>query len=798
MAFANFSVLAVGSLLMGVPVLLHLMMRQRPRHQVFPTLRFLRLRHVANKRQMQVRNWLLLAMRLAAIGLLAVLFARPSVDSAGLATWLKVLLLTVLAPLAIAAFVYSWAHRKGTLLRGATGAVALVLSVALAHFGYQAATADTDAKLGDAQAPVAAALVFDTSPRMGLRHQSQTRLDEARRTARELLKQLPADSEVAIVDAATTGTLSIDLGAAANIVDSLRLAGSEYPLSDLVLRGIELVSDAQDKRKEVYVLTELSKTVWQETAFSTVRARLTGDEELSLFILDVGVEEPRNIQLGQLRLSSDSLAKGQPLRIETEVTSLRMEGEVHVDVLLEKPDNTRPVVVDGELLLPELTRRRRQTLTLSTENRVPVDFPLSGIPPGMHNGQVRVSANDGLNVDDVRYFTIEVRPPHRVLLAVSAGASPNYVKQAIAPDEFVRTGMAAFDCLTMDADELSDQPLEEFQVVALLDPLPLKEVHWTRLRQYVEQGGSLAIFLGRNALGRAAADFNQLAEPLLPGPLRSYWRTAPGQFLFLSPASLAHPVLSLFRQYQTSSWDEAPVYQHWVLGMLKPGANIVAPFSNNHPAIIESVVGDGRVVVMTTPVSDRRNDKDRPAWNRLPPQLPFFMLMNGLFPYLAGQSDRTWNYEVGDLVTISTEALDRSAGASTWRLITPQGDWQNVRSEEGLLTVGATGAPGTYRIRPGTPHQRSVSLAANLQPRATDVRRLDIDELDAVLGKGRYTFARGTQQLSRGIGRARVGRELFPFLILVVVGLLAMESLLANRFYSTSGLRPDPKGLQVA
>ena len=71
MAFANFSVLAIGSLLMGVPVLLHLLMKQRPRHQVFPALRFLHRRHVANKRQMRLRNWLLLALRLAAIGLLA-------------------------------------------------------------------------------------------------------------------------------------------------------------------------------------------------------------------------------------------------------------------------------------------------------------------------------------------------------------------------------------------------------------------------------------------------------------------------------------------------------------------------------------------------------------------------------------------------------------------------------------------------------------------------------------------------------------------------------------------------------
>ena len=112
-----------------------------------------------------------------------------------------------------------------------------------------------------------------------------------------------------------------------------------------------------------------------------------------------------------------------------------------MEVFFEKPDNTRPVVVDGELLLPELTRRQRKSLTLSPGDSVPLELPLRDVPTGVHNGQVRVSANDGLRVDDVRYFTLEVRPPHRVLLAAGTGASSNYVKQAIAPDEFVRRGV---------------------------------------------------------------------------------------------------------------------------------------------------------------------------------------------------------------------------------------------------------------------------------------------------------------------------------------------------------------------
>jgi hypothetical protein len=352
--------------------------------------------------------------------------------------WLRALLLGVLAPLAIIAFIYSWVERKSNLLVGSTGLVSLLLCLGLAYFAFRAYTTGNTQSLGAADDPVAAVLVFDTSPRMGLRHQNLNRLEEARKMARELMKQLPVDSEVAVIDGASSGTFSVDLGAAATMVDSLQVLGIEYPLSDLVLRGIELVLGRNDKRKEVYVFSDMSEQVWQESSFRPIRNRLESAEDVSLFVLDVGVAAPRNVRLGPLRLSSDSLAKGQSLRIETDVVSLNMDGEFDLQVSLEEPDPTRPVLIDGKLLLPELTPRRRISQSVEADSEATVAFSLPALPSGVHRGQVTVKSNDGLSVDDTRYFTIEVRPPFPVLLATSGDADPQNVKQAISPDEFER------------------------------------------------------------------------------------------------------------------------------------------------------------------------------------------------------------------------------------------------------------------------------------------------------------------------------------------------------------------------
>lgn len=76
MQFTQFGMLgALGAL--AVPVVIHLMFRQRARTVDLGTLQFLRVVLRDNARQRKVRRWLLLALRLACVALVALVFARP-------------------------------------------------------------------------------------------------------------------------------------------------------------------------------------------------------------------------------------------------------------------------------------------------------------------------------------------------------------------------------------------------------------------------------------------------------------------------------------------------------------------------------------------------------------------------------------------------------------------------------------------------------------------------------------------------------------------------------------------------
>src|SRR5436190_21694798 len=75
----------VGLAALSIPVLIHLIQRERKRVVEFPSLMFLRKIPYQSVRRRRIRDWFLLMMRLAALALIVLAFARPFFRRAELA-----------------------------------------------------------------------------------------------------------------------------------------------------------------------------------------------------------------------------------------------------------------------------------------------------------------------------------------------------------------------------------------------------------------------------------------------------------------------------------------------------------------------------------------------------------------------------------------------------------------------------------------------------------------------------------------------------------------------------------------
>ncbi|MCA9189771.1 MAG: BatA domain-containing protein [Pirellulaceae bacterium] len=784
MSFVNTSVIALGSLLIAIPIVLHLVMRQRPKQLVFPALRFVQRRQLQNQRSLRLRHWLLLLLRCLLIAGLAAALARPRIASAQLGSWLVTASLGSLGILAAIAALMAGAKSRGPVLMISLAILSLLMLGSASVLAVQLASRQATLFFGDEEAPVAAVLIIDSSPRMALRRSNQTRLDAAKDLGNWLLTQLPEESEVAVMDSHYgSSVFAVDVAVAKRTLDGIETHAASRPLASVILEGIDLLRASEKQRKELYVVSDLTQGSWQGDDARRLADAFSERSDVMLYVLDVGVIDPTNISINQQTISSESMTGGGEVRIRSEIVNTGPETEVTVELQIELPDDERPVIVDGKPLLPERETRDRKTVSLRENGSQWVEFLVRGLSPGIHHGRTSIDGADALDADNTRYFTLQVSNAWPILVASGEGADSRFLTAALAPDDLRDRNKTRFQCTSIDIDGLLAANIDDFAAVALLDPPPLTRDVWESLARYVKRGGGLGIFLGRNVQHVGPLN-DPPPQQVLPGPLVRRWRGG-NRTTFLTPGQSNHPLLAVFRADSVAfPWQEYPVYQYWQFGDLSPGSLIVMRYANGDPAIVERNVGRGRVLTMTTPITDALNVPQREPWNRLPTAsdpLPYLMLINEYFLHLVQDDQTQLNYLVGQAASVKK---DSPAEPDRFQVFTPHGNWQEITANNDVVSVPFTELPGTYRLRSG-PKQPPRGFSVNLTKDATDLHRIDNDQLDSLLGADRYELARSRDEVDRDIGEARAGLECYPWLLLATIVLLALEQLLANRFYPT-------------
>lgn len=801
MAFVNISLL-LGGIFIAIPVLLHLMMRQQPKQQIFPALRFVRERKLANQRRLQLRHWLLLALRCGVIGVIVLALARPSVASGAISSWIAAGMLSVLCAVAAIVTVASLARGGSRVLSGGFAGLAAVLLLAALFLAARAAGGKSPI-IGDQESPVAAAIVIDTSPRMQYRHENKTRLEAAQELAQWLIRQLPAESELAILDSHPgSGAFAADRATAEKSIERLRTAGTPRSLPETIETAIQLTKQKSQARKEIYILSDLTNSAWKATASGDLKQRLAANAGVLVYVIDVGVEKPRNFGLGELTVSSDVLPSGAELTIDTQLSASGIGGDRTVELWVEQLDPTLPIIRDGKPVLPKANLRESRTVQLAAGKQESIHFRLSGanaaaakmmtsagggagerldLGAGVHQGYVRVVGQDALPLDDVRYFAFEIQPAWPVLLVAPSGVSTSYLNEALAPRELRESGRASFRCDTIEQARLATQELGDYAAIALLDPQALTPDVWRKLADYCEAGGGLAIFLGNHAQPPASFQ-DPTAVKVLGGKLTRVARTAGD--IFLAPRSYDHPILAGLRPYATSvPWDLFPVFYHWNLDELASTARAVVPYGDGKPAVVENRLGHGSVLVMTTPISDPARPADHPAWNELATgedAWPCFALVYEMLRNLVKSGQTRLNLLAGETAVLPNDPAEYP---ERYQLFTPLDQPQDVLATGGRVTVRFTEEAGAYRLRGQKSGPLVRGFAVNLAGDTSDLTRLPQQRLEEILGRDRFHLARSKEEINRAVGADRVGSEFYPLLVTLMACLLGMEQVLANRFY---------------
>jgi len=801
--------LLLGLGVVALPVLLHFLMRQKPRKLVFPALRLVQQQRRSNARRFRLRHLWLLLLRMAALAAIVFAIARPTLPAANYGLNLREMLtlagVIVAGIVAYQVFLYRWrsqalprhefSFRRAKLRGWATGLT--VLSAAfLAGCPYQrrvAAEITSPAPTGDVDLPVAAVFLFDNSLSLEYTQQGQTRLAVARQLAKDHLREFPTGSRVAVSETSKDEPVifQASISAAQSRIDSIEPSAVNVPLNDRIIAAASLQRDdrarisseggnAQLDRflRRIYVVTDLAGHAWRFGQSSAVARSFEEQPNLSVQIVDVGELQPLNTAIGAVTLSTQVVTRDLPLAVSAEVKTVGESGERKAVLSLVTP---------GGQLVP----RNSQTRTLEAGVPQRFDFDLlTGLAGPVVHGEIRLESTDPLKFDDVRYFTAIIGAAPKVLLVAPS--------QAEARESETALSLVGFEPVMITPTQLTTADVSKYQIVYLINVEEVSDEVWNKLEGFVKAGGGLAVILGSEKID--STKYNRAAaQQILPARLDT-WQPFGGYSLSVDRRE--HPVFWKFRQFQdydafAEFQNDTNVYRFWRLVDRAGDSSVAASFTDpdRMPALLDRPHGLGRTVMFATAVHLAETNAAR--WNDLTspnkPVWKWLAFIEQLTGHLARATDWRFNVLAGETVT-----LPMTPGEQDQEFLLQRPSFAQTRvTQKALattLSISETREPGHYSVAPpGAPPVSGFSV--NAAPEESDLTRVTEEQLEQLLGKGRFQIARSLEEIKADVNTSHLGKEVFPLILLLTIIAFCGEHFVANWFYDADGDRgPAPTG----
>ncbi len=723
--------LLIGLLTLAIPIIIHLILRKKPKHQWFPALRFLQQRQRTNLQKLRLRHLLLLTLRLLLFGLIVTALARP-------------------------------------LLSGGPSELA-------------------------GRPDLAVVFLFDTSGSMDYVHEGNSRLKLARDIATEFLNHLTSGSLVAVFDSGEAPSAFVPVRDAGKWVQNRRIHLRNRPITTTIDQVWRTLEQAPPKLPILFcIFSDRTAASWDADLASLLPKKAEMEEKLKNKIntvyFDLGVKEPRNLAITQTALR---LPSGQSVALE----DLRLGVSNRIPVQIQATVEVTGTSVNTELqLFVEGKLHDQKTVNLTAKPletiRETVLFKELKIEGQHSSGEVRLKSSDALEVDNARFWTMRVIK-HRVLIISDRESDADDWRIAL---NALEEANLPIETKVIQPNEAPAQIFpDQYQAVCLLNVARPSTALWETLNRYVTMGGGLLLLPGADA--EVAAYTSPMALALVPARLKAQKKIGiPGTFLSPVEYE-SHPILGMIQAWQQPLtpgqiyrfWDVDPIPNQSKV--------ILPYNWENRPALVERVFDrkqvQGRVLLFTTALY-RRNDRQWEDWNNFLSGSGMWIGIIAM-PYVSLQYLMDTRAEP-NLFTLGEGIgfpLPAHLKLTDYLLTGPQVATLKVQPTDRTILLPELQRPGNYQLSDPTGKAWSRSFSLNLAQKETQLvqGKPEVSTIEAILGEG--TVREWNEKIDLGqLVRDKLGQapqtELLPLLMLLLLFILAFENLIANRFYRSS------------
>ncbi|MBS1261249.1 MAG: hypothetical protein MAG453_00570 [Calditrichaeota bacterium] len=578
----------------------------------------------------------------------------------------------------------------------------------------------------------ATVIIVDESASMAARRGEAEPIERAVAVAREIWR---AGGELGLVSADESGERDISLRDAAGDpprwLQRFESDGRGETFTPALRRAVRLLGESHAASREIILLSDFT---------SDPPDSLPVPESVALRRVPLAEGSATNVAATGVRLSRALVRPGSSG--ELEVTLRQFGGSDEQPVLVTISLDGR-VVAEGEVTVPE-----RGSVTHSFSFRVPES--------GRHPGRVELDATDALYADNARHFVLTVPGERTVLLAGDDLGALRYAELALNPG-----GVESAFAVTVRPGPLRNVArLDEYDAILYAGAASPTAADARRLRQYVETGGGLWLVLGETA------DLAAWSRTLLPelgfGGVVSEGRYAKGVRRW-ETLDRSHPALAGL--FEGEGRYDRPQVSRVYASRGGEGARVLVRLSDGTPFLAERSVERGRV--WWTPSAIDTEWTDWPLAGVFAPIVQEGML------WLAGGEPEAAGVDCGEPILWPAPGRERNAGgeviAPGERRLSAQPAFAGGRP---VLVTEQTWWPGHYELLfAGEP---AGVAAANVPAGESDLRVRNEGWPGAEL------TPREDETLAEALTRARVGRELTPWLLLLALAALVAETLIAR------------------
>jgi hypothetical protein len=616
-------------------------------------------------------------------------------------------------------------------------------------------------------------VLLDDSLSMGYAGGDATTFQRAQQMATALLAAVrPQDRCTLVTTSAPRAPLLHDVPAARR--DELSAAVAAVPLTathaawPAVLEGCdEVLRSCTYPTRQLTILTDLRRSGW-DRGITTITQRWN-EQGVRVRIVDVGAEDTANVTLQALLPLDRTILAGTASAWEATIRNDSPRTLAHAQAILRVDD--KPTAVR----LPDIAPRQTARVPLA------VTFP----GPGPHDLSLQLP-DDELAEDNQRWAAVPVKDSLLIRLVdgePSAEPFGSEVDYLAAPLSIGVGAAEAWRVEVVTEDDFLSPRLEVPDVLVLANVAAPTPEQAERLARLVRAGMGLMIFTGAKLdIGLYNDRFARGNDRLLPCPLKSLV-DEPIRGLIVEP--LRPSPLEKLEELKTSALERISVRQ--IMAVEEPdeteAVRVLARWNNpsRSPAVIERIVGDGRVLLWTT-TADR-------AGNDWPIEPSFVLAVREAVRGTARPTPLTHTLTAGERINrviyssqqITNARLNPPGGGEPQALSAiPRSEQPDERGPSVQIHVPDTRRAGVYRVSwdEGPLGTQQDLFAVNPDPRESVLERIDARTLKSWWEPLAVEIISARSHEADLL--AATGREIWRDLALSLLVLLIIESVCAT------------------